>query len=55
MSVKNIIGIVLLCLIISVPLGVVIHEIGWGEFLAFIGLCIVTFAALWVAVWCLVT
>ena len=55
MSVKNIIGLVLLCLIIGVPFGIVIHEIGWGEFLALIGMCLVIIAAISVAVWCLIT
>lgn len=55
MSVKNIIGIVLLCIIIGVPFGFVIHEIGLGEFLMFIGICIVISAAIFVAAWCLIT
>ena len=53
MSVKNIIGVVLLCLIIGVPFGFVIHEIGWGEFLAFLLVVIVEAAVLFVAGWCL--
>lgn len=55
MSVKNIIGVVLLCIIIGVPFGVVIHEIGLGEFLSFIGICLVIIAAIYGAVWCLIT
>ena len=55
MSVKNIIGVIILCIIVGVPFGVVIHEVGWGEFLVFIGICTVIIAAIFCAVWCLTT
>ena len=55
MSVKNIIGVAILCGLFLAAIGCVIREIGWREFLAFLGFVVVMCTIVAVSLWCILT